>query len=345
MNPKVIGLLCVGLLVILSAVWLAGRKILSIEPMAATSGTATLTEGQEGSAEVRQRLLEVGLHPTGILSDLGVDDHLVRLEKGEVSASVLIAYADAIEALTNQSTKRGQALPPTLWDVSTPALLDAGWTVYSLTTALASEAGRVHVDLLTDAYSAFLENRPDALQGALALLPLAGSYVRALPEEARAEHEVHAKTDGEATLLIWQALLTGTTRHNPITHRPLWSHGFVGHFSVPHIHQYATGTGLTPSQVWGVEGFSPTFVGTAANSNQVEHLGISALLQGVASVPGAVLSAVESIEVAVDGEDDAAAAADKALNAVVRDILVPRKEEDPHKLAAALHTALAAQPD
>lgn len=278
MNRKVIGFLCIFLLTLLSAGWLVGREILSIEPMAATSGTDIITKEHEGLAKVRQRLLDVGLHPTGVLSDLGVDDHLVRLGEGEVSASALLAYADAIEALTTQSTKRGQALPPTLWDVSTPALLDAGWTVYSLTAALASEAGRAHVDLLTDAYSAFLKEQPNALQGALALLPLAGVYVRALPEEARAEHEIHAKTDGKATLLIWQALLTGTSRHNPITHRPLWSHGFVGHFSVPHIHQYATGNGMTPSQVWGVGGFSPTFVGTASNSNQVEHLGISALL-------------------------------------------------------------------
>ncbi len=239
--------------------------------------------------------------------------------------------------------ERGQALPPTLWDVSTPALIDAGWTVYSLTTALASEAGGIHVDLLTDAYSAFVNNRPNALEGALAMLPLAGDYVRALPENARAEREAHAKTDGQATVLIWQALLTGTHRYNPITHKPLWSHGFVGHFSVPHIHQYATGIGQTPSQVWGVEGFNSRFVGTSSNSNQVEHLGISSLLQGVGNVPSAVLSAVEALEEYIDYEDPIAGAADRALNEVVRKVLVPGIEKDPLDLAAALRAALAAE--
>lgn len=65
----------------------------------------------------------------------------------------------------------------------------------------------------------------------------------------------------------------------------------------------------------------------------------------MASVPGAVLSAVEVLEVAVDNEDPAAAAADKALNGVVRDILVPRMEEDPQELAAALGVALSKQPE
>lgn len=46
------------------------------------------------------------------------------------------------------------------------------------------------------------------------------------------------------------------------------------------------------------------------NSNQVEHLGISALLQGMAHVPGAILTATEAFEVVVDHDDPAAAQAD-----------------------------------
>lgn len=340
MKRLTIGFLTIGVSGICLTVWFVSRDILSIEPMNAPQDTATKAEGNSDLAAVEKRLLDVGLHPTGALSDLGIDDHMARLEKGETSAATLYAYADAIEVLTTRSANRGQPLPPTLWDVSSPALLDASWTVYSLAEALASEEGQIHVDLLTDAYSAFLNTRPNALEGALALLPLAGGYVRALPEEARAEHEAHAGTNGKATLLIWQALLSGTSRHNPITHRPLWSHGFVGHFSVPHIHQYATGTGQTPSQVWGIEGFAPVFVGTSSNANQVEHLGISALLQGVGNIPEAVLEAVEAMEIAIDHEDPAAAAADRALNAAVRDVLVPRIEEDPEELASALREAL-----
>lgn len=340
MKRLTIGFLTIGFLGICLSVWYLSRDILSIEPMQAPRSIASNFAGDEEPAAVEQRLLDVGLHPTGALSDLGVDDHLARLEKGETDAKALLGYADAIETLTRRSRKRGQPLPPTMWDVSTPALLEAGWTVYSLTDALASDDGHIHVDLLTDAYSAFLNTRPNALEGALALLPLAGDYVRALPEEARAEHGAHANTNGEATLLIWQALLSGTSRYNPITHRPLWSHGFVGHFSVPHIHQYATGTSLTASQVWGVEGFDPTFVGPSSNGNQVEHLGISALLQGVGNVPEAVLEAVEALEVFVDHEDPAAAVADRALNATVRDDLVPQIEADPEVIAAVLSEAL-----
>lgn len=329
-----------ALLIAAGILWLASRPLLEIETFGGTAENTPPESVLLNASEIEQRLLAVGLHPTGQLSDLGVDDHLARLAAGEVDAATLGAYADAIEALSATNTDRGQSLPPTLWDVSTPALRDAGWTVYTLTEALASEDGAVHVALLSDAYAAFLEHRPNALDGALALLPLSRAYVDTLPEGARAERERHAQTDGQATLLIWQALLSGTSRHNPLTHRPLWSHGYVGHFSVPHIHQYATGEGLTASQVWGVEGFSPAFVGPPANSNQVEHLGISALLQGVAHVPGAVLTATEAFEVFIDHEDPAAAQADRALNEAVRTVLLPRIEGDPDALVSALAEAL-----
>ncbi|WP_299751810.1 hypothetical protein [uncultured Tateyamaria sp.] len=329
-----------ALLIAAGILWLASRPLLRIETFGGVAENAPQETVPLSASEIEQRLLAVGLHPTGQLSDLGVDDHLARLEAGEVDTATLGGYADAIEVLSATSTDRGQALPPTLWDVSTPALRDAGWTVYTLTDALASEEGAAHVALLSDAYAAFLEHRPNALEGALALLPLSRAYVDTLPESARAERERHAQTDGQATLLIWQALLSGTSRHNPLTHRPLWSHGYIGHFSVPHIHQYAMGEGLTASQVWGVEGFNPTFVGPSANSNQVEHLGISALLQGVAHVPGAVLTATEAFEVFVDHEDPAAAQADRALSDAVRTVLLPGIEGDPGALVSALAEAL-----
>ncbi|QIE40876.1 hypothetical protein G5B39_02215 [Rhodobacteraceae bacterium SC52] len=340
MKSWVIILGSIALVTIGAGSWLLSRGGLSIEQIT-NPGKQVAAPATDADIEViRTRLLEVGLHPTGVLSDLGVDDHLGRLAAGHVDAATLLGYADAIDDLSTRSTLRGQSLPPPLWDVSTPALLEAGWTVYSLTEALASEASAIHINLLSDAYGAFLATRPDALEGALALLPLAGSYVRFLPEAARAEHAVHAKTDGEATILIWQALLSGTSRNNPLTHRPLFSHGFVGHFSVPHIHQYATGEGLTPSQVWGVEGFDPTFVGPPTNDNHVEHMGLSALLQGVANVPGAVLYAVEALEIAVDHEDASAAAADRALNRAVRDVLLPNMGKDPRELMRALLATL-----
>lgn len=332
-------ILAFAVMAIVIVTWFLTRPLLDIEMPKQRVEQAL--EPSEKTIDVENRLRAAGLHPTGLLSDLGIDDHLQRLSDGAVDTKTLLSYAEAIKKISARSSARGQILPPTLWDVSTPALHNAGWTVYSLTEALASDMGGVHIDLLSDAYGAFLDTRPNALEGALALLPLARSYVEALPEEARAEHEAHAKTNGQAMLLIWQALLTGTTRHNPLTHRPLWSHGYVGHFSVPHIHQYAVGKGMTPAQVWGVEGFDPKFVGPPSNANQVEHLGISALLQGVARVPGSLLSAVEAFEVVVDHENAAAAEADRALNRAVREVLVPRSEAPAEDLVTALRTALA----
>ncbi|SHH47470.1 hypothetical protein SAMN05444003_3292 [Cognatiyoonia sediminum] len=97
---------------------------------------------------------------------------------------------------------------------------------------------------------------------------------------------------------------------------------------------------MTVSEVWGVEGFDPQFVGPETNANQVEHLGISSLLQGVASVPGAVLNEAEAFEVFVKGEDPDEANADRALNGVVREVLLPRIEGEPEEIEAALGEAL-----
>lgn len=337
---QLLGLLCVASAISAAALVLFRGDLLIIRQMESDGvGPESSTELIAPEA-IEARLLAVGLHPTGLLSDLGVDDHLAWLANNEVSSEELMQYADAIEALSLRSASNGQPLPPTLWDVTTEALRKSGWTVYSLTTALASNDGDVHVDLLSNSYAAYLQTQPNALEGALALLPLARAYVQALPEEARAERAAYAKTEGEATLLIWQALLSGTSRHNPLTHKLLWSHGYVGHFSVPHIHQNATGKGAFQSEIWGVEGFSMMFVGAASNNNQVEHLGISALLQGVAGVPGALLNAVEALEVMVDHEDPAAANADRALNRVVQEILVPKVEDNPTKITQALRAAL-----
>ncbi|MEM8540449.1 MAG: hypothetical protein AAGF25_05780 [Pseudomonadota bacterium] len=323
-----------------AAMYLIRGDLLTIQQLEGKSfGSATSSDVVEAEA-IEARLLAVGLHPTGLLSDLGVDDHMARLANKEVSSDILMQYADAIEALSERSMSQGQPLPPSLWDVTTKALQESGWTVYSLTMALASKDGEIHVDMLSNSYGAYLQTRPNALEGALSLLPLARAYVEALPEQARAERAAYAQTDGEATLLIWQALMSGTSRHNPLTHTPLWSHGYVGHFSVPHIHQYATGKGALQSDVWGVGGFNEMFVGVDSNNNQVEHLGISALLQGVAGVPGALLNAIEALEVMVDHENPIAANADRALNRVVQEILVPKVEDNPTEITEALRAAL-----
>ncbi len=80
MKWQIIALACLGLSVMSLAMWLVNRKVLSIEPIDAPSETLFDTGREVDLASIEQRLLDVGLHPTGALSDLGVDDHLARLE-------------------------------------------------------------------------------------------------------------------------------------------------------------------------------------------------------------------------------------------------------------------------
>ena len=291
--------------------------------------------------DIEERLLDAGLHPNGTLGDLGIDDHLGRLRSGEVSSRDLGIYATDIETLTRITAERGQAIPPRFWDVDLPTMREAGWTVYSLAHAMTGRGGEIHLDLLTDAYGIYKESHAEsAVDAALDILLLSKTYVTALPPGARAEREVHADTDEKAALLIWQALLSGTSRNNPLTHRPLWSHGYIGHFSLPKIRQYEEGRGMSVGDVWGVEGFDPVFVGTGSNTNQVEHLGISTILQAFLGVTPGELALIEEYEILFDGEDPVTAVADERLNEVIHRVFIPRYQTDFPGAVEALRTEL-----
>lgn len=335
-----------GAIVLIAGAYLARNYLipsLSIETVEAPSlPDETSTSEVASVADIEKRLIGLGLHPTGTLGDLGVDDHLSRLDAGEVSAAELSQYATHIEMLTRLTTERGQALPARFWDVETEAMRQAGWTVYSLARVMTEQGGAVHLNLLIDAYRIYKERSSDnAVDAAMDILLLSREYIAALPPEARVEREEHANTNEKAALLIWQALLSGTSRSNPLTHKPLWSHGYIGHFSLPKIRQYEEGRGMGIGEFWGVKGFDPRFVGTDSNTNQVEHLGISTILQVLLGVTPGELALIEEYEILFDGEDPLMAAADEKLNEAIYRVFVPRFQTDFSGAAEALRRELA----
>lgn len=319
-----------------------GLRKLVIETITGPQGDPEAGANRQSDAEsLARKLADVGLDATGTLGDLGVDDHLARLAAGEVTADTLLRYAEHIETLTALTRDRGQALPPRFWDVETGAMRNVGWTVYTLTHAMAQKNAEPHLDLLTDAWASYLRiGETSALDAALDILLLSRDYIAGLPDAARVEHAALADTDEKMALLTWQALLSGTSRANPITRRPLWSHGFIGHFSIPKIAQYAVGHGMTLGEVWGTSGFAPRYVGPASNDNQVEHLGISTLLQALVGVKPAELAGIEGFEVLFAGEDKEAATADNALNHAIAEVFLPLYETDFDAAVSALRETL-----
>ncbi|NHW17351.1 hypothetical protein, partial [Escherichia coli] len=81
---------------------------------------------------------------------------------------------------------------------------------------------------------------------------------------------------------------------------------------------YDTGTGQNNSAIWGLSGFEDRFIGDPENNtNQIEHMSISMVVQGILRDPVLILEAFEEFERLAGEANRATADADEALNAAV----------------------------
>lgn len=172
------------------------------------------------------------------------------------------------------------------------------------------------------------EGTDTGLDAALDLMAVAQRYVASVPKEFLAQHAKEIEDATDATLFGWQNLVAGTTRTNPLTKKPVFSHGFLARFNVVTMYEHRVGTRLGVSKAWGWAGFAPAYVGTPKNANQVEHMSISLILQALFEQPLAVLNAIERAKLAAGGADEAEAHADMALNRAIHEVFVPTFRED-----------------
>ena len=307
-----------------------------------TSLSKKLTTGK-----LKERLLAAGLNANGQLGDIGVHNHMERLRSGEVNNATLLQYAQNLVSIGEKSAAAGARIPASFWDVETPALKASGWSAYRIAQELAAEQGMPYLNVLAKSYARFLrfrnratETSDTAVDAALDILLIARDYVRSIPPERLLEHSPEIKTETHAILMAWQTMVAGSTRRNPITHKPVFSHGFIGRYNVSTMYQYDVGKPMSISETWGVTGFAPRFVGTPDNANQVEHLSISVILQAVLGKPVLVLNAIEEEKLLIEGASKAEAYADMALNTAVHDIVLPFLEDDLDKVVTALRVEL-----
>jgi len=283
----------------------------------------------EDTTFVERRLREAGLNEIPILGDTAVAGHLARLENGEVGEETLLQYADNLIYLNEYTTTNGGSIPTSFWDVKSPEMIENGWDEYGVVQQIAVPDAEPYLLLLTKGYGRFLQFKAaeasgddTALDAALDMFALVEDYwedywtaVTPTSDDAVSAEETRGVANGK--LLVWQSLVAGSTRINPLTNKPMFSHSIFARDNVGTMYQYDLGEAMSIADVWGVTGFAPQFVGTPENNNQVEHMSISMVLQMVLEEPVTILAAIEEEKVVAGQADAAEANADMALNSAI----------------------------
>lgn len=282
-----------------------------------------------------------GLSATGVLASTGVAEHLRRLDSGEVSEQTLAQYA---LDLTSLRRSEAAAIPVDFWDVRTPTMAAAGFDEYRFAELLARRDFTVYTELLGSSFNLLKEMKEPggrtAVATALEILVKASAYVRSdhLCEMTRTCPSHRREHNA---IFLWQQLIAGTNRKVPIIHRDAYTHGMWARCSVAEMWRYQCGERLTIDAVWGLTGFSQRFIGDETNTNQIEHLSISALSQMALGIPVLLLDILEVVEWSVKRGTKAAGLADQQVNRAVARYLLPHyRLDDPVPACRRLEEAL-----
>ena len=286
-----------------------------------------------GSVDVLATQLEsAGLTHAPYLDATGIKEHLLRLDAGEIDTDTLAQYAADLQTLNEITAKYGAQIPASFWDVATEEMAAGNVTEYNLVNGMAQPALESYIGLFGRAFARFKQFKEaapgsdtaldteldlllftlDYLDETLGPLPAAAS---AAEREARAQEAVR----------IWQSLVVGTTRFNPITGDQMVQKTLSSRMNVVEMWRHHTGQEMTHPEAWGLSGFADQFVGDfERNVNQVEHLAISTFIQVVLKEPELVLSLQEDKELLLGhSSGQAMALADKAINKAVATQFAP----------------------
>jgi len=301
--------------------------------------------------EIAEALRAAGLSERGVIDSVGVREHLRRYQTDEVDAQTLLDYAANLEKLNHLTEGYGARIPTDFWDGLSAQQIEEGEDVYTQVARFAAPGTAPYLKLMARAWERFLafksgeaSGEDTALDAALDILLMQEDYVKEVYEDLPAEDDEEGmKAIANAKIIVWQSLIAGTSRINPLTGQPLFSHGDYGRNSVAEMWRYRMKKHLGISEIWGVTGFDWQFVGTTENANQVEHMSITSFLQLVLGEPIEALNAIEDKKVLLNGADPAEAAADKALNQAVHDTLLPNYIHDLPGAVAQLRATLKGQ--
>lgn len=280
-------------------------------------------------------LTRAGLPPAGRLGAIGVQGHCKRLDEEAVSRSELEEYSRNLRTIQETSERLGAALPLSFFDVETDAMKAAGWTCYKLARKLAEPTSEPYIRVLAECFERFLQFKDaeaagtdTGLDAALDMMGIVKAYVDSMPKRMLAQHAPQIRDKVDHTLMGWQNIVAGTTRRNPLTKKPVFSHGFLERFNVVTLYEHHIGSSVGVSRAWGLAGFDDRYVGTPKNANQVEHMSISLLLQALFKQPVVMLNGVERAKLSAGSADEAETNADMALNTAIHEVFVPAFRKD-----------------
>jgi hypothetical protein len=264
------------------------------------------------------RLARLGLSESGVLHSTGRSRHLARLAAGEINADELNRYVADLETIQEAVAQIGTPISIDYWDVRSPAMEAVGLTEYALAYRLAEPAYRPYLELLGRSYGRLVEFKRGAgitaVATALDMLVDCAGYVR----DGQPTHMVvpRKRLGPEGTaILLWQQIVAGTTR---IVHgREVYTHSFWGRFNVVEMWSYETQTEESVTEVWGLSGFDNAFIRDPHNTNQIEHMAISAVAQRALGIPLFVLNLLEDVEWLTRRCSLAECQGDQALNRAV----------------------------
>ena len=280
--------------------------------------------------ELEQQLEAAGLSKTPLLGDTGITTHILRLKQKEIDLHELQQYAKDLQYLKQYSSARKAHIPSTFWDVRTAKMLEKNWTEYSFVHQLTLAEWKPYLQLLTQAYGRFLkfkrlekEGKDSALDAALDMFAMVEDYFHAVPFASLTEHAKEITGETEAVLMIWQSIVTGTSRTNPLNGKPLFSHSIFARNNVGTMYQYAQEKAMSTGKVWGVSGFAPRFVGIPHNDNQIEHMSISMVVQVILHEPLAILDGIEEEKILTGKSPLEESYADMTLNKAIHKEFLP----------------------
>ena len=219
------------------------------------------------------------------------------------------------------TSKLNGKIPLSFWDVRNKVMLSHHWTEYEIVHYLTQDKWQSYLHLLTQSYARFLKFKsPEssggdtALDAALDIFTYVEDYYQSTPFSDLIEHAKAIKSETEAVLMIWQSLVAGTSRINPLTQKPMFSHSIFSRMNVNTMHQYDQSIKMSIGKVWGVSGFADQFVGIDENNNQIEHMSISMILQIVMHEPVLILNGIEEEKILLEHSAKEMGNADMALN-------------------------------
>jgi len=302
-------------------------------------------------ATVGQRLRDAGLNESPVLGDTAVSGHIERLDKGEISEETLLQYADDLIYLNEYTTTKGGPIPTSFWDVRTPEMEANSWDEYSIIRQVAVPEAEPYLLLLTRGYGRFLQfkdaeasGKDTALDAALDMFAYVDDYWADItPTSQDADSSEALKGAANGKLMVWQSLVAGSTRKNPLTKEPMFSHSIFARDNVGTMYQYDQGEEISIAEVWGVTGFHPHFVGIPENNNQVEHMSISMVLQIVLGEPVLALDAIEEEKVLLGRAHSKEASADMALNNAIHAKFAPHFADEGLNAVEHLRRVLKAE--